>query len=431
MNRNLSNSITTWERVNSLHKGIGHLTQPLSTADRTATGWNLLREDVSLPAAVLYDEALQHNLQWMQQFIEAYGLKLAPHGKTSMTPKLFARQLQHGAWGITVATAQQALVASEHGVDRVLMANQLIGKQNMAIVSRMLQTPGFEFFCLVDSAEQVEQVGTFFRRSGQCLNVLIELGVKGGRAGIRDEAQLASLLDTVSDWEDAIALCGIEVYEGILGREDLIDEFLQYAVSITRKLAAEQRFARAPVLLTGAGSQWYDVVASVFAAAGFDNSVEIVLRPGCYLTHDVGVYREAQVNILERNPIARQMQSVLRPALRIWAYVQSIPETERAIVALGKRDAAFDAGFPAPALHFRPGDTSPSHASPKPTSPHWTVTKMMDQHAYLRISEGDDLRVGDMLGFDISHPCLTFDKWRSLLLVNAQYDVIDVLPTYF
>jgi len=33
---------------------------------------------------------------------------------------------------------------------------------------------------------------------------------------------------------------------------------------------------------------------------------------------------------------------------------------------------------------------------------------MMDQHAYLRITEGDDLCVGDMIGFDISHPCLTF-----------------------
>ncbi len=73
---------------------------------------------------------------WMQRFVDAYGLKLAPHGKTTMIPKLFERQIAAGAWGITVATAQQALVAYEHGIRRVLMANQLVGKANMAMIAR-------------------------------------------------------------------------------------------------------------------------------------------------------------------------------------------------------------------------------------------------------------------------------------------------------
>jgi D-serine dehydratase len=56
---------------------------------------------------------------------------------------------------------------------------------------------------------------------------------------------------------------------------------------------------------------------------------------------------------------------------------------------------------------------------------------MMDQHAYLQIAAKDDLRVGDMIGFDISHPCLTFDKWRSLAVLNAEYEVVDLVKTYF
>jgi len=62
---------------------------------------------------------------------------------------------------------------------------------------------------------------------------------------------------------------------------------------------------------------------------------------------------------------------------------------------------------------------------------HWALTKMMDQHGYLKIAPGDDLRVGDMIGFDISHPCLTFDKWRSLAVVDAEYKVIHVVQTFF
>jgi D-serine dehydratase len=362
----------------------------------------------------------------MQQFIAAYGVKLAPHGKTTMAPRLFEMQLQTGAWGITLATAQQTLVAYTHGVRRVLMANQLVGKENMAMVARLLEDPAFEYYCLVDSAAQIDLLGAYFRKRGQRLRVLLELGVEGGRAGVRNEEQLQSVLAALSHWSDAIALYGIEIYEGVLHDEASIRTFLHHAVAVTQRLVEEKRFQRTPILLSGAGSAWYDVVAEVFSAANFGDSVEIVLRPGCYLTHDIGAYREAQAHILERNPIARRISSGLLPALQVWAYVQSLPETEKAIIGMGKRDAAFDSGLPVPALHFRPGD-----AAPKPAPAHWTLTKMMDQHAYLHIATGDDLRVGDMIGFDIAHPCLTFDKWRTLPVLNAQYQVIDIVQTFF
>ena len=412
--------------LSELNKGLGFVDSALDPAEVAQLDWNLLREDLSLPCAVLYEDKLRHNLRWMQQFISAYGVQLAPHGKTTMAPKLFARQLQAGAWGITLATPHQTQVAYVHGVRRVLMANQLVGKENCAKIARLLADPEFEYYCLVDSAVQVAQLGAFFAEKGQRLHVLLELGVPGGRAGVRDDVQLQSVMAALAQWSESIALCGVEMYEGVLDDEASIRAFLDRVVAVTRRLAAEKQFQRSPILLSGAGSAWYDVVAEVFSAAGLGDAVEIVLRPGCYLTHDVGAYREAQTKILERNPIAHGMNSGLVPALHIWAYVQSVPEAEKAIVGMGRRDAAFDSGLPVPALHFRPGE-----ALPKAVPAHWTVTKMMDQHAYLRIRPQDDLRVGDMIGFDICHPCLTFDKWRCLPVLNAQYQVIDLVETFF
>lgn len=412
--------------IGPLNKGLGSVDHALVPREIAQRGWNLLREDLSLPSAVLYEDRLLHNLNWMRQFIAAYGVRLAPHGKTTMAPALFAMQLQAGAWGITLATAPQTLVAYTHGVRRVLMANQLIGRENMAIISRLLRDSGFEYYCLVDSAAQIDQLGAYYSKLGQRLQVLLELGVMGGRTGIRNEEQLQSVLAALSRWSNAIVLSGVELYEGVLDDEASIRSFLQRAVALTRRLAAEDRFQRAPILLSGAGSAWYDVVAEEFSAAGFGDTVEIVLRPGCYLTHDVGAYRAAQEKILERNPVARRMNSGLLPALQVWAYVQSVPEADKAIIAMGKRDAAFDSGLPAPALHFRQGT-----ADPQAAPAHWTVTKMMDQHAYMRIAAGDDLRVGDMIGFDISHPCLTFDKWRTLPVLNAEYQVVNIVQTFF
>ena len=91
--------------IDALDKGVGFLERATEPTDVAQLGWNLLREDLSLPCAVLYEDRLQHNLAWMQRFIAAYGLKLAPHGKTTMAPKLFTRQLAGGAWGITLVSS--------------------------------------------------------------------------------------------------------------------------------------------------------------------------------------------------------------------------------------------------------------------------------------------------------------------------------------
>ncbi|HEU5458474.1 MAG TPA: amino acid deaminase [Terracidiphilus sp.] len=413
-------------QISALNKGLGPMDRDATVAELVAHGWNLLREDLCLPTAVLSAERLQHNLDWMRRFIDAYGLKLAPHGKTTMAPRLFRMQLESGSWGITLATAQQVRVAYTHGVRRVLMANQLVGRANMESVAELLRNRDFDFFCLLDSSALAEQLGPFFAERGIHLQVLLELGVPGGRTGVRDEAQLRDILQSLEKHRHSLKLCGVELYEGVLNDEAQIRTFLRRAVDVTRRLAKESHFHRAPFVLSGAGSAWYDVVAEEFAAANFGDAAELVLRPGCYLTHDVGAYQAAQERILAANPIARAMREGLRPALQVWACVQSRPEPERAIVAMGKRDAAFDSGLPVPALHFRPGDAAP-HSAPA----HWKTTRMMDQHAYLEIAATDNLYVGDMISFDIAHPCLTFDKWRTLPVVNAQYDVVDVVQTYF
>ena len=417
---------TAKSAVGPLNKGVGVLDCELALADVPKLGWNLLEEDLSLPAAVLYWEKLEHNLKWMQAFAAAYGAKLAPHGKTTMAPKLFQRQIERGAWGITLATAHQTRVAYEHGIRRVVMANQLVGRQNMEGIVRLIENDEFEFYCLIDSAENVNQLGSFFRDRGQRLNVLLELGVEGGRTGVRNRERLCSVLEALSNCSGTLVLCGLEVYEGVLGDESAIRSYLEQALGVARELVRDGRFQREPVILSGAGSSWYDIVAELLSSADIGAPTEIVLRPGCYVTHDVGAYRIAQQRIQQQNTVAQQMQPALEPALQVWAYVQSIPERELAIIGMGKRDVAFDAGLPTPALHYRsgwPGPVKPAQA--------WALTRIMDQHAFLQIGQGDDLHVGDMIGFDISHPCLTFDKWRYVSVIDHSYRVIDVVETFF
>lgn len=409
------------ESIISYHKGLG--------LGDNYQEWNLLKENISLPAAVLSSENIENNLCWMQKFIEKYNVKLAPHGKTTMSPKLFHKQLEHGAWGITLATVQQVQVAYAAGIRRIIMANQLVGKTNMIMIQKLLNDdPNFDFYCLIDSPTNVEQLGKFFDNNQRPLQVLLEIGVDNGRTGVRNEEEEQQILNTLSKYSNSLKLVGVELFEGVLTEEQPIRLMLQRTVACLQRLINSNQLSTSIPILTGAGSAWYDVVAEEFSKV--NSKVDIILRPGCYLTHDVGAYHRALTRILQQNSIAQDIShdGALRPAFQIWAYVQSIPEINQAIIGFGKRDAPFDAGYPTPILHYRSGWSKPIEIK----NNKYEITKMMDQHAFLTYSSNDhNLLVGDMIAFDISHPCLAFDKWRKLLLINNDYTVIDILDTYF
>ncbi|RUR57257.1 amino acid deaminase [Vreelandella populi] len=380
---------------------------------------------ISLPAAVVHEGPLEHNLAWMQRFAEAHGARLAPHGKTTMTPALFHRQLQAGAWGITLATAPQCRAAFTHGITRLLMANQLVGQANMAIIAGLIEQ-GATFYCVVDSQENVRQLGRFFTKRGLILPVLIEVGVPGGRCGCRTQQQILSLAEIISE-EPALSLAGLEGYEGVVHGADPeagIRAYANYLVDVAVDLEAAKRFAEPEPIVTASGSAWYDVIAEAFEGAPLQGQFTAVLRPGCYVVHDHGLYREAQSAVLARRP---DLSEGLEPALEVFAQVQSLPEPGLAIIALGKRDIGHDQ-LPIALRRYREAGTPEQLLSVA----DWEVTKIMDQHTFVRLpKEAQDVEVGDIVAFGASHPCLTFDKWRQLLLVDNDLNVKKHLATCF
>ncbi|QFT83687.1 D-threonine aldolase [Halomonas sp. THAF12] len=388
------------------------------------TGRDLLA-DVSLPAAVIHEAPLAHNLAWMQAFAERHGARLAPHGKTTMTPALFRRQLEAGAWGITLATLPQCRAAFAEGATRLLLANQLIGRANMAIAVDLMRA-GAELYVTVDGHDNVAELDEAFASAGLTLPVLIEAGVAGGRCGCRDDAQIAALARDIAA-RPGLTLAGLEGYEGVVHGDDPAARIRAYAerlVENLHRLADEGLFGVASPIVTASGSAWYDLIAEAFRDGGLEGRFTPVLRPGCYVVHDHGLYREAQRGVLARRP---DLHEGLRPALTVYAQVQSLPEPGLAIVALGKRDIGGDR-LPEPLVRYREGGRVEAPLSVA----GWDVTRQMDQHTFVALPEdAGDVRVGDVVAFGASHPCLTFDKWRLIHLVDDGLTVVDTWETYF
>ncbi|MEE4892993.1 amino acid deaminase [Pseudomonas alliivorans] len=385
-----------------------------------------LVSDVSLPALVIHQPALDHNIRWMQTFVTNSGAELAPHGKTSMVPALFRRQIEEGAWGMTLATAVQTQAAYAHGVRRILMANQLVGQPNMALIAELLADSTFEFHCMVDHPDNVAALGKFFGERGLRLNVMIEYGVPGGRCGCRTEAQVLELADAVLA-QPSLALTGIEGYEGVIHGDHAISGIKAFAASLVRlavELQDKGAFALDRPIVTASGSAWYDLIAEAFDAQAVRERFLSVLRPGSYVVHDHGIYKDAQCCVLDRRA---ELSEALRPALEVWAHVQSMPEPGFAVIAMGKRDVAYDAGLPNPLRRYK------AHVMPASGDDvsSCKVTAVMDQHAFMTVAPGCELKVGDIIAFGTSHPCLTFDKWRSGCLVDDGLRVIEPFSTYF
>jgi D-serine dehydratase len=319
------------------------------------------------------------------------------------------------------------------------MANQLVGAQAVKFVLEEIgRDAAFDFYCFVDSMQLVNQLAAAARRAGleRPLQVVLEGGHVGGRTGCRRITEAMAVAAVVKANEPYLSLRGVGGFEGLLQGDTpkqsarLVEAFLDYLVTIAIACDREACFGAGPVLLTAGGSSFYDLVTRRFAAARIDRPFLVLTRGGCYLTHDSGTYADQFAELRRRTPEVDLLGPGPTAALEVWAYIQSRPEPEKAILTAGRRDLSFDTGLPRPLKWFRPSPHA-DRRDVRMLDPEYIVTGLNDQHCYLALPAESPLAVGDMVGLGISHPCTTFDKWQVICIVNDSYDIVSAIRTFF
>lgn len=400
----LSDEVLDWR-----YKGVPSAWWGSTPAQVCAAEANPFDDGAVGPLCVLNASALTHNLETMATWCRDHGVELAPHGKTHMAPQLLARQLAAGASAVAVATISQVRTFRAFGVRRIILANELVDAAGLRWLSAELDAhPDVEVVCWVDSVRGLEIMSAALAGIGarRPLAVCVEVGMPRGRTGCRTAAEVDAVARAAvgSPW---LRLVGVAGYEAATGhevtpaaRDGVADYVRELRAAVTRLAAA---FETDEVLVTAGGSTYFDLIADGLA----DLPGRVVLRSGCYLTHDDGLYRRT-------SPLGGL--DGLRPALTVWAQVTSRPETELALVTMGRRDVSFDQGLPVP---YGLVDSR--------------ITKLNDQHAYLEL--GADAReraaVGAWLEFGISHPCTVFDKWQLIPVLNDERRVVELVRTFF
>jgi D-serine dehydratase len=411
--------------LDAASKGFPHSSPPLRRSAIGAQGWNVLAGDLPLPLAVVKRDALQHNLGWMQRYADASGVRFAPHGKTTMSPQLFRHQLDAGAWGLTFATVAQLRIGVGAGARRCVIANQVFDAGDLRAVDALLRKHAdLRVLFLLDSTAQLALIEA--ARVDRRFEVLLEIGIPGGRTGCRTVEDALALARRARA-SAAVRLCGVECYEGLGAKGDSegdrahADALMQRVLVVAQQCDREQLFEADEVIVSAGGSGIFDLVVPALTPK-LSRPTLGVLRSGCYVTHDHGNYRRL-VSMVNRR---LGCDESLRAALEVWTLVQSLPEPGLAILTAGRRDLSYDIEMPIPIARAPRGGRDV-----QPVPADWKIVGLNDQHAHLRFEGNAGLAVGDRVVLGISHPCTTFDKWRWMPVVDADYTVVDALVTCF
>ncbi|MGP5052034.1 MULTISPECIES: alanine racemase [Brachybacterium] len=398
---------------------------PAGLVGRPITALEAPLADFSTPLLVLDEQAMAHNLQVMAAWTSERGLELMPHGKTTMAPVLWRRQLDAGCTGITVATGWQADVALREGIPTVQLANACTDPALLRrLAAHLAEHPEQELVCWADSLATVDLLERELP-DGSRLGVLVELGADGGRTGARDEATAVAIAERIAA-STTLTLYGAAGYEGALAH-DRAEESLRVVGAYCDALAALVERLR-PLIdgtpwVSAGGSAYFDLVAASFETL---TDVRAILRSGAYIVHDSGFYRGISPLDTTREVATEQ---ALLPAMRAYARVVSMPEPGLALLDAGKRDVPFDEGLPTPvAVASRLGGAE------RPFTPEAAaeITALNDQHTFLRYTGDPGIAIGDVVTLGLSHPCTAFDKWRLIPVVDADGStVLEAVETFF
>ena len=397
---------------------------PWTPAGLRTAGLNALR-DLPTPFAVLRQGALHHNAAVMGRWCADNGVLLAPHGKTTMAPALWRLQFENGTWALTVALPHQAVTAHRFGIRRILLANEAADPRSLASLVLLAARPDMEVYSFVDSVEVVRAYRAAIETTGvepTGLRFLIDIGVPNGRTGCRTRAEAEAVAREIEETGTAV-VGGIGAYEGPAGEDrspDSLASVNSYLASVTgifRDFHAKGVFsADDPPVLTIGGSDVFEIVSEYIKneLASID-SYRLVIRSGCYLVHDHGHYAAMGPSV-QPGWSSTPFQGVLE----VGATVISRPQTDLALLNIGRRDIGFDKG-------------SPSVIDPLPTGGGGPlpIVKLNDQHAFVRPDNPADLPVGTPVRVGISHPCTTLDKWRVLMITDDEHNVVDTAATIF
>ena len=345
-------------------------------------------DELDTPTLLLDRAASDANLAHLARFFADRPAKLRPHFKNHKCVTLAKRQLAAGSVvGITCAKLSEAEVLVDHGVQDVLIANQVVGPLKVTRLARLAQRA--RMTVAVDHWDQAAAISRAASTVGSVVRLLVEVDIGMGRCGVRPGQPALDLARRLAELP-GVEFAGIQAYEGhlvnVLDRAERGEQAraaMQQAID-TRRLIED---AGIPVAcVSGCSSATYDSTGTM---AGVDE-----IQAGTYATMD----RQYQ-----------RLAPEFQVALSVLVRVISRPTADKAVLDVGVKGAG--AEFGVPGIRDYP-DVEITHFK-------------AEEHVVVR--NVPDWKIGESLHLIPTHACTTCNLHRELVVHEAGR-VVDVWP---
>ncbi|MFX1355660.1 MAG: alanine racemase [Promethearchaeota archaeon] len=341
------------------------------------------KDKIPTPALVLNYDIMQKNIEIMAKFAKQNNVNLRPHLKTAKLPIIAHMILKAGgAKGITVAKVGEAEVFVQAGIDDILIANQVIDPDHIKRLVMLNKYASVK--CAVDSKKNVLDLSKFATEAKIKLEVLLEINIGLGRAGVEPGEPALELANFIRE-KSGVKLIGLQGYEGHLTpmmnmeKKELMTNECMEKIIDTRKLLNKNGFDIRYISTSGSGTYMY--------AAKFDDITEI--QPGTYVFSDDHLFKV--------NPI-------FLPAVTVLSTVQN---------QTGTTEFTIDAGTKAIAI----GDGKPIIKG----HPKVTFIVMSEENTQLN-AIGSSFEIGQKIELIPAHICITINLYDYIHVVkNNEY----------
>ncbi len=344
-------------------------------------------DQIETPSLLLNRIALNRNLNQMATFFNTRSSKLRPHFKNHKCVTLAKKQIAAGAVGMTCAKLAEAELLVAHGIENVLIANQVVGELKTTRLAKLAKKAHVSV--AVDHIKQIIDISNSAKKESSQVNLLVEVDIGMGRCGVQPGAAALELVQKILQLP-GIRFAGLQAYEGhLVNVLDRAERTLRAQAAMKLAVDTRRLIENAGIIvpcISGCSSATYN-------STGVMEGVNEI-QAGTYVTMD------------------KQYKKLLPEfeiALSILVRVISRPVPSKAVIDLGIKGAGCE--FGSPEIQGFPNVEIPFF--------------LAEEHCV--INQCPDWQIGQTLHFIPTHACTTCNLHRELI-VHENNLVVEVWP---
>ncbi len=337
-------------------------------------------EDLDTPCLLIDLDAVEYNMHLVAETYRDTACKMRAHIKNLKSPILAHMQIQAGGTvgGVCAAKVAEAEVMVEGGIDDILIANQVVGRDKIIRLCALAKRADIKV--AIDDPRNLYELSEVAHAHGATIGVVIEVDTSMHRAGVRGSAQgvaLAKLATTLP----GIAFRGVMSHQTIPGRPNKETRMVEGRRYIEMCLDVKDAIEGAgiPVEIVSTGETWtYDVARDIHGVTEVEGGTYALMStPYSYM-------REFRI------------------AAKILGTIISMPRPGVAVGDVGVRALGSPGGV-LPAVEGMPGVT---------------VEALHAEHIVLRTDGTTPLKVGDMFLLHSGQQDIMVNRWDQFIAVR-------------